>query len=191
MLGAYYIAKKMTTKIGIIMQTIILGGGCFWCTESVFLSVKGVQSVVSGYMGGDSVSANYEAVCGGDTGHVEVIKVEFNENTVPLEVLLDVFFATHDPTTMDRQGNDVGSQYRSVVFYTDEAQKPTVDRTINKLRDMGIGIVTEVQPAAEFYQAEDTHQDFFNRNPGQAYCNFAIPPKLAKLRKEFSQYMVN
>ena len=191
MLGAYYIAKKMTTKIGIIMQTIILGGGCFWCTESVFLSVKGVQSVVSGYMGGDSVSANYEAVCGGDTGHVEVIKVEFDENTVPLEVILDVFFATHDPTTMDRQGNDVGSQYRSVVFYTDEAQKPTVDRTINKLRDMGIGIVTEVHPAAEFYQAEDTHQDFFNRNPGQAYCNFAIPPKLAKLRKEFSQYMVN
>lgn len=191
MLGAYYIAKKMTTKIGIIMQTIILGGGCFWCTESVFLSVKGVQSVISGYMGGDSVSANYEAVCGGDTGHVEVIKVEFDENTVPLEVLLDVFFATHDPTTMDRQGNDVGSQYRSVVFYTDEAQKPTVDRTINKLRDMGIGIVTEVHPAAEFYQAEDTHQDFFNRNPGQAYCNFAIPPKLAKLRKEFSQYMVN
>ena len=166
------------------MQTIILGGGCFWCTESVFLSVKGVQSVVSGYMGGDAVSANYEAVCGGDTGHVEVIKVE-------LEVVLDVFFATHDPTTMDRQGNDVGSQYRSVVFYTDEAQKPTVDRTINKLRDMGLNVVTEVHPAMEFYKAEDAHQDFYNRNPGQAYCNFAIPPKLAKLRKEFSEYMVH
>ena len=173
------------------MQTIILGGGCFWCTESVFLSVKGVQSVVSGYMGGDAVSANYEAVCGGDTGHVEVIKVEFDESIVPLEVVLDVFFATHDPTTMDRQGNDVGSQYLSVVFYTDEAQKPTVDRTINKLRDMGLNVVTEVHPAMEFYKAEDAHQDFYNRNPGQAYCNFAIPPKLAKLRKEFSQYMVN
>ena len=132
------------------MQTIILGGGCFWCTESVFLSVKGVQSVVSGYMGGDAVSANYEAVCGGDTGHVEVIKVEFDESIVPLEVVLDVFFATHDPTTMDRQGNDVGSQYRSVVFYTDEAQKPTVDRTINKLRDMGLNVVTEVHPLWNF-----------------------------------------
>ena len=159
------------------MQTIILGGGCFWCTESVFLSVKGVQSVVSGYMGGDAVSANYEAVCSGTTGQ--------------LEVILDVFFATHDPTTMDRQGNDVGSQYRSVVFYTEEDQKPTVDRTINKLRDMGVNVVTEIHPAVEFYQAEETHQDFFNRNPGQAYCNFAIPPKLAKLRKEFSKYMVS
>ena len=171
------------------MQTIILGGGCFWCTESVFLSVKGVQSVISGYMGGDSVSANYEAVCGGDTGHVEVIKVEFDENTVPLEVLLDVFFATHDPTTKDRQGNDVGSQYRSVVFYTDEDQKPTIDRTINKLRDMSLDIVTEVHPAVEFYDAEEEHQDFFNRNPSQAYCNFVIPPKLAKMRKEFNEYM--
>ena len=142
-------------------------------------------------MGGDAVSANYEAVCGGDTGHVEVIKVEFDESIVPLEVVLDVFFATHDPTTMDRQGNDVGSQYRSVVFYTDEAQKPTVDRTINKLRDMGLNVVTEVHPAMEFYKAEDAHQDFYNRNPGQAYCNFAIPPKLAKLRKEFSEYMVH
>lgn len=173
------------------MQTIVLGGGCFWCTESVFLSVKGVQSVVSGYMGGDAVSANYEAVCSGTTGHVEVIKVEFDDSIVPLEVILDVFFATHDPTTMDRQGNDVGSQYRSVVFYTEDSQKPTVDRTINKLRDMGINVVTEVHPAVEFYQAEDSHQDFFNRNPGQAYCNFAIPPKLAKLRKEFSKYMIS
>ncbi|MGO1376955.1 peptide-methionine (S)-S-oxide reductase MsrA, partial [Psychrobacter sp.] len=108
------------------MQTIVLGGGCFWCTESVFLSVKGVQSVVSGYMGGDAVSANYDAVCSGSTGHVEVIKVEFDESIVPLEVILDAFFATHDPTTMDRQGNDVGSQYRSVVFYTEDSQKPTV-----------------------------------------------------------------
>ncbi|BFM04381.1 peptide-methionine (S)-S-oxide reductase MsrA [Psychrobacter alimentarius] len=132
------------------MQTIVLGGGCFWCTESVFLSIKGVQSVVSGYMGGDAVSANYKDVCSGNTGHVEVIKVEFDESVVPLEVILDVFFATHDPTTMDRQGNDVGSQYRSVVFYTDEDQKPTVDRTINKLRDMGLNIVTEVHPAIEF-----------------------------------------
>ena len=133
------------------MQNIILGGGCFWCTESVFLSLKGVQSVVSGYMGGEAATANYQAVCGGNTGHVEVINITFDESVLPLEVLLDVFFGTHDPTTKDRQGNDVGSQYRSVVFYTDEAQKPTIDRTINKLRDMGVNIVTEVHPAIEFY----------------------------------------
>ena len=173
------------------MQNIILGGGCFWCTESVFLALKGVQSVVSGYMGGEATTANYQAVCGGDTGHVEVINITFDESVLPLEVLLDVFFGTHDPTTKDRQGNDVGSQYRSVVYYTHEDQKPTIDRTINKLRDMGLNIVTEVHPAVEFYEAEEAHQDFFNRNPGQAYCNFAIPPKLAKLRKEFSQYMTS
>ena len=171
------------------MQTIILGGGCFWCTESVFLSLKGVDSVVSGYMGGEAATANYQAVCSGNSGHVEVIKIDFDADIIPLEVILDIFFATHDPTTKDRQGNDVGSQYRSVVYYTDDAQKPTVDRTINKLRDMGIDVVTEIHPASEFYPAEDYHQDFFNKNPGQAYCNFAIPPKLAKLRKEFTKYM--
>ncbi|WP_367107368.1 peptide-methionine (S)-S-oxide reductase MsrA [uncultured Psychrobacter sp.] len=173
------------------MQTIVLGGGCFWCTESVFLSVKGVESVVSGYMGGDAATANYRTVCGGNSGHIEVVKVDYDESVVPLEVILDIFFATHDPTTRDRQGNDVGSQYRSAVFYTDEEhQKPTIDRTVNKLRDMGIDIVTEVHPAVEFYKAEEEHQDFFNKNPNQAYCNFSIPPKLAKLRKEFNQYMV-
>lgn len=173
------------------MQTIILGGGCFWCTESVFLSVKGVQQVTSGYTGGDAATANYNAVCGGDTGHIEVIKVDFDESVTPLEVILDIFFATHDPTTRDRQGNDVGSQYRSVIFYTDEQQKPTIDRTINKLRDMGLDIVTEVHPASEFFEAEDYHQDYFNKNPDQGYCQFAIPPKLAKLRKEFNEYVAN
>ena len=173
------------------MQTIILGGGCFWCTESVFLSVKGVQKVTSGYMGGDAATANYKAVCGGDTGHIEVIKVDFDDSVIPLEVILDIFFATHDPTTKDRQGNDVGSQYRSVVFYTDADQKPTIDRTINKLRDMGLDIVTEVHPTSEFFEAEEYHQDYFNKNPDQGYCQFAIPPKLVKLRKEFNEYLVN
>ncbi|WP_169392536.1 MULTISPECIES: peptide-methionine (S)-S-oxide reductase MsrA [Psychrobacter] len=173
------------------MQTIILGGGCFWCTESVFLSLKGVDSVVSGYMGGEAATANYQAVCGGDTGHIEVIKVSFDDKVIPLEIILDAFFTTHDPTTKDRQGNDVGSQYRSVVFYTDDDQKPTVDRVINELRDGGVNVVTEVHPASEFYEAEDYHQDFFNKNPAQAYCNFAIPPKLAKLRQSLSQYMTS
>ena len=113
------------------MQTIMLGGGCFWCTESVFSHVKGVQEVTSGYMGGEAVTANYQAVCRGDTGHIEVIKVVFDDTVIPLEVVLGIFFATHDPTTQDRQGNDVGRQYASVIFYSDEAlQKPTIDRVI-------------------------------------------------------------
>ena len=173
------------------MQTIILGGGCFWCTESVFQSVKGVQKVTSGYMGGDAATANYDAVCSGNTGHIEVIKVEFDDTVIPLEVILDIFFTTHDPTTKDRQGNDVGSQYRSVVCYTDEAaQKPTVDRTINNLRNMGIGVVSEVNHASEFFVAEEYHQNFYNKNPQQGYCSAVIPPKLSKLRKEFKQYLV-
>lgn len=173
------------------MQTLVLGGGCFWCTESVFRSVKGVQNVTSGYMGGDEASANYEDVCTGETGHIEVVRVDFDENIIPLEVVLDIFFATHDPTTRDRQGNDVGSQYRSVVFYTDEdAQKPTIDRVIGKLRDMGLDVLTEVHPIHEFYEAEDYHQDFYNKNPSQGYCQAVIPPKLGKLRKEFKQYLI-
>ena len=174
------------------MQTIILGGGCFWCTESVFSHVKGVTDVTSGYMGGDEVTANYKAVCGGDTGHVEVVKVDFDETIIPLETVLDIFFATHDPTTQDRQGNDVGRQYASVVFYTDEAQqKPTIDRVIGKLRDeQGIKVVTEVHPAAQFFPAEDYHQDYYANNPTQSYCNFVIPPKLAKLKQYFSGFMI-
>lgn len=173
------------------MQTIILGGGCFWCTESVFRQVKGVSNVTSGYAGGEEVTANYKAVCGGDTGHIEVIQVEFDNAIISLEVVLDIFFATHDPTTRDRQGNDVGEQYRSVVFYTDESQKPTIDRVIGELRDKnGINVVTEVHPAPPFFVAEDYHQDFYNKNPEQSYCNFVIPPKFAKLKQYFSGFMI-
>ena len=173
------------------MQTIILGGGCFWCTESVFRHVKGVTDVTSGYMGGDAVTANYTAVCGGDTGHIEVIKVDFDDTIIPLETVLDIFFATHDPTTQDRQGNDIGRQYASVVFYTDEAQKPTIDRVIGELRDeQGVNVVTEVHQAVAFYAAEDYHQDFYANNPTQSYCNFVIPPKLAKLKHYFSGFVI-
>lgn len=173
------------------MQSIILGGGCFWCTESVFLQVKGVNKVTSGYAGGEAVTANYQAVCNGDTGHIEVIKVDFDEAIIPLEVILDIFFATHDPTTKDRQGNDMGSQYRSVIFYTDEAQKPTIDRVIGMLRDEdGLMVVTEVHPAPTFYPAEDYHQDFYAKNPTQSYCNIVIPPKLSKLKQYFGGFIV-
>ena len=172
------------------MTTYVLAGGCFWCLDAVFLKLKGVKSSISGYSGGTPETADYYKVANGTTGHAESVQVTFDEAIIPKETILDIFFLIHDPTTKDRQGNDVGSQYRSVVYYTDEGQKPTVDRTINKLRDMGINIVTEVHPAVAFYNAEEEHQDFFNRNPSQAYCNFVIPPKLAKLRKEFSKYMV-
>lgn len=172
------------------MQTIILGGGCFWCTESVFSHVKGVTDVTSGYMGGEAVTANYKAVCGGDTGHIEVVKVDFDESVISLENILDIFFATHDPTTQDRQGNDVGRQYASVVFYTDESQKPTIDRVVGELRAQGIAIVTEVHPAMAFYPAEDYHQDYYANNPTQSYCNFVIPPKLAKLKQYFGGFML-
>lgn len=172
-------------------QHILLGGGCFWCTESVFLAVNGVQSVTSGYAGGKAATANYEAVCSGSTGHVEVVKVSFDDAIVPLTVILDVFFATHDPTTRDRQGNDVGSQYRSVICYTDASQQQAAQTKIQTLRSDGIAVVTEILPAPEFYPAEDYHQDFFNQNPNQAYCNFAIPPKLAKLRQGFADYLKN
>lgn len=170
-------------------QTILLGGGCFWCTESVFLSIKGVQAVTSGYAGGSADTANYEAVCRGNTDHIEVIKVDFDDDVVPLSVILDIFFATHDPTTRDRQGNDVGSQYRSVIFYNSAEQKQAATDAIHALQADDINVVTDVVPAPTFYAAEDYHQDFFNKNPAQGYCNFAIPPKLAKLRAKFTEYV--
>jgi len=168
-----------------------LAGGCFWCLEAVYQRIEGIHRVMSGYTGGHTNNPDYRSICSGMTGHAEVVQLDFDSEMVSYSKVLDWFWRMHDPTTLNRQGNDVGSQYRSVVFYTEEDQKPTVDRTINKLRDMGINVVTEVHPAVEFYRAEEAHQDFFNRNPGQAYCNFAIPPKLAKLRKEFSQYMTS
>lgn len=170
------------------IQTIILGGGCFWCTESVFLAVRGVVSVVSGYMGGQADTADYESVCTGQTGHVEVIKVDFDEQIIDLSTILDIFFATHDPTTLNRQGNDIGTQYASVIFYTSE-QYEIINHKINALKSAGIAIVTQVRPILPFYKAEEYHQNFFAKNPTQGYCNFAIPPKLVKLRANFSEFL--
>lgn len=170
-------------------KTIILGGGCFWCTESVFNSVKGVHSVTCGYAGGEKTTANYDDVCKGTTEHIEVIKIEYYAAVLPLSVLLDIFFTTHDPTTQNRQGNDIGRQYASVVFYEDTADLLTINDKIDTLKKAGIDVVTEVYPAPTFYKAEDYHQNFYANNPTQGYCNFAIPPKLAKLRSGFSQYL--
>jgi peptide-methionine (S)-S-oxide reductase len=167
------------------MQQAILGGGCFWCVEAVFLQLKGVENVVSGYAGGIVQHPSYEQVCQGNSQHAEVVQVDFDEQQISYSQLLQVFFTTHDPTTLNRQGNDIGTQYRSVVFYLNNEQKQQAEHIIQTLEDEGLNIVTELSPAPTFYPAEDEHQNFYARNPSQGYCNFSIPPKLAKLRAKF------
>ncbi|MDV2469484.1 peptide-methionine (S)-S-oxide reductase MsrA [Acinetobacter chinensis] len=171
------------------MQQALLGGGCFWCVEAVFLQLKGVTQVISGYAGGNTVQPSYEDICRGDTEHAEVIQIEFDENQISYEQLLNVFFATHDPTTLNRQGNDIGTQYRSVIYYYNDEQKQTADQLIQQLKEEGLDIVTEVSPVPIFYVAEEYHQNFFARNPAQGYCNFAIPPKLMKLQSKFQELL--
>lgn len=171
------------------MKTILLGGGCFWCTESVFDSLKGINSVISGYAGGAGDTANYQAVCTGETGHVEVIEVSYDDSILGTDAILSVFFATHDPTTLNRQGNDIGTQYASVIFYTDDEQAKVAKAMIESLRSEGVNVVTKLEPAPTFYPAEDYHQNYYANNPTQAYCNFAIPPKLAKLRANFAHLL--
>lgn len=171
------------------MQTALLGGGCFWCVESVFLQIKGVHQVVSGYAGGQRENPSYEQICTGATGHAEVVQIEFDPDIIGYAELLTVFFATHDPTTLNRQGNDVGTQYRSVIFYVDDAQQQIATQTIAELKANGIDVVTELSPAPTFYPAEEYHQNFFARNPAQGYCNFTIPPKLMKLRSQLAHLL--
>ena len=171
------------------MQQALFGGGCFWCTEAVFLQLKGVDKVVSGYAGGRTQQPSYEEICTGETQHAEVIRIDFDEAQISFAQLLDVFFATHDPTTLNRQGNDVGTQYRSVIYYFNAEQQQQAQRAIDALKADGLQIVTELSPAPVFYPAEDYHQNFFARNPSQGYCNFAIPPKLMKLRSKFQDLL--
>jgi peptide-methionine (S)-S-oxide reductase len=166
-----------------------LGGGCFWCVEAVFNQLQGVESAISGYAGGDVPSPTYEAVCGGDTGHAEVVEVTFDPDLLSYREVLEVFFTVHDPTTIDRQGADVGSQYRSVVFTHSAEQQATARALIAELDAEGVWdgpIVTQVEPAPTFYPAEDYHQEYYARNPGQGYCQAVIRPKLAKFRKAWS-----
>lgn len=170
-------------------QRAIFGGGCFWCTEAVFRQVKGVSQVISGYAGGARPNPSYEQVCSGATGHAEVIAVDFDDSRISFETLLDIFFATHDPTTLNRQGNDVGSQYRSVIYYQNAQQQHTAQAKIEQLKQQGINVVTELSPAVPFYQAESYHQDFYAKNPTQGYCNFVIPPKLSKLKQYFFEQL--
>lgn len=171
------------------MQQALFGGGCFWCTEAVFLQLKGVQKVVSGYAGGHTTNPTYEAICNGDTNHAEVILIDFDEQQISYLQLLTVFFAIHDPTTLNRQGNDIGTQYRSVIYYFNEIQKAESESFIEQLKADGLNIVTELSPAPIFHPAEEYHQNFFARNPAQGYCNFAIPPKLLKLHSQFQDLL--
>ncbi len=173
-------------------QVAVFGGGCFWCTEAVFNELQGVLSVMPGYAGGTLRNPTYEQICTGRTGHAEVIRIEFDPSQVTFDDLLSVFFATHDPTTHNRQGNDVGAQYRSVIFYADEQQKRQAESLIKQLNDAKCytgPIVTTLEPLTEFYAAEDYHQKFYARNPYQPYCQLTIPPKLAKLHKQFTHLL--
>lgn len=165
-----------------------LAGGCFWCLEAVFDDLRGVESVESGYMGGKTANPTYEEVCSGRTGHAEVVQVSFDPAAASFREILEVFFVIHDPTTLNRQGNDVGTQYRSAIFYHSAGQKDAAEEVIANLESARIyddPIVTEVVPASKFYVAETYHQEYFRRNPAQPYCAYVVRPKVAKFRKHF------
>lgn len=170
------------------IETATLGGGCFWCLEAVFLEVEGVEDVRSGYCGGETRDPSYREVCTGATGHAEVVRVDFDPSLITFREVLETFFDIHDPTTLNRQGADIGTQYRSVVFYRDEEQRRIAAEVIEELEESGVWedpIVTELVPGKEFYPAEDYHQDYYNRNPSQPYCQFVIAPKVKKFRHRF------
>ncbi len=170
-------------------EVATLGGGCFWCLEAVFTQVRGVERVESGYAGGSVANPSYRQVCTGDTGHAEVVQLTFDPAVVSFREILDIFFATHDPTTRDRQGADVGTQYRSVIFYhSAEQQQAAVTRIaeLNAAHIWNAPVVTEVVPFEGFYPAEDYHQNYFQQNPGQPYCQAVVSPKVAKFRKQFA-----
>jgi len=178
-----------TTQKEVPTREIVLGGGCFWCTEALFKQLNGVLEVTSGYSGGDRINPDYQSVCSGETGHAEVVRVRYNPEVIPLETLLEVFFFSHDPTSLNQQGADIGSQYRSVIFYTVPEQEPTINHAIKKLNESGKypkKVVTEVLPFKNFYPAESYHQNYYNRNPNVPYCKFLIKPKLDKLNKSFA-----
>jgi len=170
--------------------TIILGGGCFWCTESVFQRLRGVREVQSGYCGGDLKNPSYEQVCSGQTGHVEVIRITFNPQEITLRQLYEVFFATHDPTTLNRQGADIGTQYASVIFYADAAQKELAEAVIDEMAEnFSAAIVTQLKPATTFWEAEEIHNNYYDRNPNQRYCQLVIAPKVQHLKSNFTAWL--
>lgn len=171
------------------MTTYTLAGGCFWCLDAVYRRLKGVVSVVSGYSGGDIENPTYEQVSTGTTGHAEAVQITFDESIIPADTILDIFFLIHDPTTPDRQGNDVGPQYRSMMSYADDNQRKEFELAIERAKShWGDGIVTEVVKLDEFYPAEEAHQDYFNKSPGAGYCQIVIAPKIVKARSAYSKW---
>jgi peptide-methionine (S)-S-oxide reductase len=170
------------------MEVATFAGGCFWCTEAVFLELNGVKSVTSGYIGGKTINPTYKEICNGDTGHAEAIQITFDSSKISFGELLEIFFATHDPTTLNRQGNDSGTQYRSEIFYHNETQKKISEDYIALLmkeNTFGKPIVTVISAATKFYEAEDYHQNYYNQNKSQGYCSYVITPKVDKVRKLF------
>jgi peptide-methionine (S)-S-oxide reductase len=178
--------KKMEIQNGLEVATF--AGGCFWCTEAVFLELAGVKKVVSGYIGGNTVNPTYKDICNGDTGHAEATEITFDPNEISFGELLEIFFATHDPTTLNRQGNDVGTQYRSEIFYHNPTQKQLSEDYIalmTRENTFGKPIVTKISAASKFYEAEEYHQNYYNQNKTQGYCSYVITPKIEKLKKVY------
>lgn len=171
------------------MTTIVLGGGCFWCLDAVYRRIRGVTSVVSGYSGGHDVTPNYYSVCTGKTGHAEVVQLTFDESIIPMDTILDIYFAIHNPTTLNQQGADVGTQYRSIMLYDGEAQKAAFQAAIERAKaNWDDPFVTEIVPLENFYEAEAEHQDYFNNNPANGYCSVVINPKLVKARAAYADW---
>ena len=173
------------------MDTFVIAGGCFWCLDAVYRTLKGVTSVVSGYTGGVTVFPDYDSVCMGMTGHAEAVAVTFDPEVIPDTVILDVFFSLHDPRQLNRQGNDRGTQYRSAMFYTDDAQRAEFEAARDRAAEYWDGgIVTTIEPLGKWYRAEEYHQDFFAKNPGQGYCMAVALPKVNKIRKSYAEYVL-
>jgi peptide-methionine (S)-S-oxide reductase len=169
-------------------EVAILGGGCFWCTEAVYLEVRGISSVESGYSGGAQPDPTYEQVCTGDTGHAEVVRLVFDPSVISYRDIVEIFFTIHDPTTLNRQGNDVGTQYRSVIYHQNPEQEATARQVIAEMAHVwDAPIVTELSPAQPFYKAEDYHQNYFAQHPLQGYCAFVVAPKVAKFRQIYAR----
>jgi len=185
-------SESSPTDVEKNLETATFGSGCFWCTEAIFLQLKGVDSVVSGYSGGRLPNPKYEQVITGLTGHAEVVQIKFDPQVISFQGMLEVFWRTHDPTTLNRQGNDIGTQYRSVIFYHDDEQQKLAEQfkmQLNAANAFGRPVVTEISPFTKFYPAEDYHQNYFARNRRQSYCKMVIAPKLDKFKKVFKDYV--
>jgi peptide-methionine (S)-S-oxide reductase len=171
-------------------MSFVLAGGCFWCLDSSFMQFKGISDVEVGYMGGKTQNPTYEEVCNGNTMHAEVARVNFDADVIPAEIVLDIFFTLHDPTQLNRQGNDVGTQYRSAMFYADDTEKQLFEQALERAKAHWQGkIVTEIVPSSDFWMGEEYHQDFFAKNPGQGYCVAVVAPKMSKVRAAFTPFL--